>query len=373
MDTIPKLKLGAFLLTGFACSLAVYTQFGHENATSINTPVETPLITKINTEFFADAISTNKDQTIAPVQESSHVQKSVLTSQDYQSASRYGVLPVHLADIAMARLSYDEHGNFLVTEKLKQLIEQLLSARSEEGYDIAVARIHEYIDMALPEKAAKQAIVIVEQYLAYKNKLAPQDFSFDGESDVSGVIQKLSAAIEEKKTLRAKHFSESTAQIFFGNEQAYDAFSLRAIEISNNPTLSTAEKDEHIAAQENLLPAKMAKRLRHKRLEKNLKDTVKALQSSDGNTEEIYTLRKDFYGEKVADRMHYLEDSSDEWLIKVDQYKYEEQNILSQEHLSSLEKQSQITLAKNSLFSPKEQIKLSVQTIRDRVENGRLL
>jgi len=292
---------------------------------------------------------------------------STLTSQDYQSASLYGPLPKYVGDIAMAKLSFDAQGNLVITDNIKQLIEHLLSVRDEEGYDIAVARIQEYIELALPAPASIQAIAIVEQYLAYKLSLKPQDFTFDGEPSVAGTIEKLSAALNEKKALRQKHFSEEVANTFFGTEEAYDNFSINAISITNNPNLSEGEKEQHIIREENLLPKKVAQRLRHKRHEKNLNTQIKQLKTSSGNEQEIHALRKDFYGEEVADRFTYLEDNSEDWISKVTQFKDESQSILSQDHLSTSEKQTQILQRKNSLFSKKEQTKLAVQNIRGRL------
>jgi len=299
--------------------------------------------------------------------ESISVTLSTLSSQEYQSSSRYGPLPKYIGDIAMARLSFDKQGNLIVTDNIKQLIEHLLSVRDEEGYDIAVARIQEYIELALPPTAALQAMVIVKQYLAYKQNLQPQDFTFDGEPSVAGTIEKLTAALNEKKAIRQAHFSEEVASTFFDMEEAYDNFSINAIGITNNPSLSADQKEQHIILEENLLPERVAQRLRHKRKELKLNKQINDLKTRTGSQQEIHALRKDFYGEEIADRFAYLEDNSEDWINKVAQFKYESESIIKQEHLSNTEKQAKIVQSKNSLFTQKEQTKLAVQNIRGRL------
>lgn len=289
------------------------------------------------------------------------------STADYEAASLFGPLPTNLAELSIEKFSYDSNGQLIINENIKHIIEFFLMTTQEEGREQAIARLNEYISLTLPTDAAKQALEITESYLNYKNNLQEHDFSVAGDLKDDQTITKVKASLAEKKALRRTHLGEALSEAIFGSEERYDAYSVARVEINADKSLNSEEKNRRLALAENNLSPDVAQSKRYEREEKSLKTKISTLQQNNENEQEIYTLRKDFYGEKVADRMAYLEDNSGDWRDKVTQFEYEKQSINSQNHLSSHQKQTLIQQTKESLFSKKEQIKYAVQSIRGQI------
>jgi len=289
------------------------------------------------------------------------------STEDYEAASLYGALPANLADLTIETFSYDSNGQLIINENIKHIIEFFLMTAQKEGREQAIARLNEYISLTLPIDAANQAMEISENYLNYKNNLLEHDFSVTGDLSDDDTIAKVKASLDAKKALRRTHLGEELSESMFGSEERYDAYSVTRVEINADKSLSNEEKNRRLANAENNLSPEAAQNMRHDREEKALKTKVSALQKNNENEQEIYTLRKDFYGEKVANRMAYLEDNSGEWRDKVTQFNHEKQSIDAQVHLSPTEKKQLTQQSKQSIFSEKERIKYAVQSIRGQI------
>lgn len=289
------------------------------------------------------------------------------STEDYEATSIYGALPTHLSGLTIEQFSYDAHGQLVINENIKHIIEFFLMTTQYEGREQAIERLKEYINLTLPSDAATQALVIADNYLHYKNALMAQNFSVEGDLKDDKTITKVRASLNAKKALRRTHLGETHSESIFGNEERYDDYSVKRVEINSDTALSPEEKNRQLAIAENKLSPETARSKRYARQEQTLNTKISALQKNHEGQHEIYTLRKEFYGEQVANRMAYLEDNSGDWQNKVTQFEYEKQEIYSHPHLSSEEKQNLVQESRNSLFSKKEQIKYAVQSIRGQV------
>jgi len=295
------------------------------------------------------------------------IDRRFYNTQDYEAASLYGVLPSYMSDITIEHFSFDENDQLVINEKIKHIIEFFLMATQEEGAEQAIARLKEYITMTLPTEAANEALVIADNYLAFKASLHESEQSLTSNLNDTSTINKLRQTLASQKAKRREHLGESVTQALFGHEESYDDFTLARIEINSDESLDEYQRDQRIAQAENDLPPKLAQSMRYKREEKNLSKKINTLKQQADTSPEIYQLRKDFYGQKVADRMAYLEDSSIEWENKVMLFQREKRQILAQTGLNQTEKKQLLDELKQSSFSHKEQIKLAVQSVRGRI------
>ena len=333
---------------------------------SLSQQVENP---KLNPSWTENPPQTQLLQKQQPQQKSSSRDTAYQfqSTADYEATSLYGALPANLADLSIETFSYDINGQLIINENIKHIIEFFLMASQEEGREQAIARLNEYISLTLPIDAANQALEIAENYLNYKNNLLEHDFSVTGDLNDDATITKVKASLAAKKALRHTHLGEELNESLFGSEERYDAYSVARVEINADTSLSNEEKNRRLTDAESKLSPEVAQSMRHDREEKTLKTKITTLQKNTGNEQEIYTLRKDFYGEKVADRMAYLDDNSGEWRNKVTQFNHEQQSIHAQSHLSPTEKKQLIQQSKQSIFSAKERIKYAVQSIRGQI------
>ena len=290
--------------------------------------------------------------------------KGPKNTQQYESASRYGSLPSHMSDINIERFKLDESGNLLIDESIKNIIEFFLMATHIEGHEQAVTRLYEYIEMTLSPFAASQAQVIADNYLIYKDNLSSDQFSMSTDFNKEENLSNVKAALDHKKQVRRQYLGQDVSEALFAHEERYDDFSYQRLTINSNTLLSDSEKDHAMAQAENLLPPKMAQDMRYKREEQKITKRINELRVEEGNAEEIYQLRANFYGDNIAQRMSYLESSSPNWEARVADFYQQQLNIMNQTELSDEEKSRAIKEIKQAAFSSKEQIKLAVQEIR---------
>lgn len=294
-------------------------------------------------------------------------QYGYLSVAEYESASIYGQLPQHLRGISLQKLFIDSQGNLIVTEDLKQLIEQFLLGSEDEGLDQMIARIKEYIELILPASAAIQALAIVDQYVEYKHRAAEEAPINGAEQDLDVLAKQIETTLDQRKRIRRESLPESVVVAFFDNEERYDDFNLTRLKVNSNKALSDSEKDALLAQAELSLPEKTQKRMRYVREEKKLNKQIELLKSKGNRKAEIHQLRTDFYGKETAERIAYFEDDSDQWNNRVAMFNQDKQSILQQQNLSQQQQTDQIASIKASLFTEKEQVKLAVQNIRNKL------
>jgi lipase chaperone LimK len=340
----------------------------HKNTDPLHTPPSSTIknLSVQNTHLISSTEVT-KQQLVPLKNKVLDIAYNFQSTEDYEAASIYGPLPANLADLTIEKFSYDANGQLIINENIKHIIEFFLMTAQEEGRDQAIARLNEYINQTLPIDAAAQALEIAQSYLSYKSNLLEYDFSVAGDLSDDKTITKVKAALEAKKALRRTHLGEALSESMFGSEERYDTYSVTRVEINANNSLSNEEKNRRLAQAENNLSPEAAQRMRHDREEKILKTKIATLQKSNDTKQEVYTLRKDFYGEKVANRMTYLEDNSGDWRDKVTQFEHEKQSIQAQNHLNANEKKQLVQESKQSIFSDKERIKYAVQSIRGQI------
>lgn len=293
-----------------------------------------------------------------------HYSHTFSTTQEYESQSQFGILPPHMSDVRIEELAFDEHGNLIINEKIKTLIEFFLLAKDIEGKEQAIERLKEYLNFTLPSPAKEQALAISEQYLLYKDNLEVQQFSDNTNlSDEANLLQ-IKYALEHRKNTRRHYMGHENSQAIFGYEERYDNFSIKRLEINANHTLSASEKDKRIAQAEQDLPENLAKEMRYKREQRTIEHKITQLKNEGNHEAEIYTLRQQFYGEKVAQRMAYLEDNSPVWQQRVNDFYAQQSIIFSDTALTDTEKNNQAENLREQSFTYKEQVKLAVQSIR---------
>lgn len=292
-----------------------------------------------------------------------HYSNTFQSTAEYESASKFGRLPPHLSDVRLIELPFDDQGQLIIDDKVKQIIEFFLLAQSDEGLDQAIERLYEYFEMTLPEPAKEQAKALAQQYLAYKEQLDTPQFSDNTNLGDEASLADIKLALDERKKLRRELLGEENTEAIFDYEERYEDFSFARLQINANRNLSDEEKDQQIAQAELNLPAGLAEKVRYKRESKNIEHKIAELKQSAGNEAEIFELRKQFYGEKAAERFAYVEDQSPVWQQRVNEFYLQQARIKNDDLLTYEEKKQKIRALKDQSFTYKEQVKLAVQQI----------
>lgn len=264
-------------------------------------------------------------------------------------ASAYGELPNSLAGIDVPNgLRTDDQGNLVISMEIRNVFEFFMAGSSEEPLDAVAGRIREFISHKLPPKAAEEANRIFDNYMAYKRELEEhREFSVVPSQEALANLSEadrlamVANALQFRKDARRKYMRPEVVDAFFGDEEAYDEYSLQLIELNRNTGLSQEEKDARLEELEEHLPAHMKEWRRKEKMRKRIESEILELSKQPGNEEEIHRLRTEAYGPEAAERMA-KRDKEQEWSRRLKQYRKVVGEIASNPELSDEEKQGQI-------------------------------
>lgn len=279
--------------------------------------------------------------------------------QSYLNNSIYGELPNALKGIDIPKLYVDEHGNLIHDRHVMNVMEHFVAGARAEGADISLARTQEYFTMVLEEPARSQALILLDNYMEYRSRLNtvvnPQSMIENNEQ----LISSLKETLEKRRTLRRETLGQAAAEGLFGDHEKYEEYSVLMLETSKNPQLSEAEKNSLFAQHEELLPPRTKALVRHKREEMNLEMQIEALKQQGNKQSEVHALRSQFYGKPYADKMAYIEDHSDTWQARVENFNTVKENIQASPMFNDELKRKQINMFREQEFNEDEQLKLA--------------
>jgi lipase chaperone LimK len=287
--------------------------------------------------------------------------------ETYERMSRYGKLSNCLRGTQIdGGLRVDGTGSLVTSGEIKSLFEYFLSAMHEEGKDTSIARIKEYIELTLPNPAREEALTILDDYLNYRNNVKrfnPRNLS---ESSKAEALMDLKAAIYEREMQRREFLSPEVVDAFFAEEEAFDSYNLSRMEIEYDQSLNDDQKLEMLSELNRQLPDIIRESRTYRTQEIVLKKKVEELKAQGEKEDEIYELRKKFYGEKAADRLAELDRERTAWQNRFDAYHMSKQIILNSSDLNDNEKDLQINRLKMESFSETELYKVDIfEKIRD--------
>jgi lipase chaperone LimK len=157
-------------------------------------------------------------------------------------------------------LEVDANGHLKITGGIRRVFDYFLSAVGEEPLDSIIKRIRAYIRHKLPAAAADEAERILDNYINYKRGLEaiPQVASGAGQID----IEALRRQMQQVQALRTQFFSPEVIAAFFGDEDAYDRYTLARLDLLQNKSLSPTQRADQLAALEQQLPESMRESIR---------------------------------------------------------------------------------------------------------------
>ncbi len=227
--------------------------------------------------------------------------------------SKYGELPDSLLNVEIpADIKLDSHGNLLISSEIRDVFEFFISGISEEARDIVINRIDEYLQHSLPTDPASEVAGILRDYVAYKDYLLENE-EYLNVSELEYMdspdekISLLKDALEFRKEGRRKFMQEEVVNAFFREEEAYDDYSTKRIEIDQDKNLNNEEKIAQITSIEEMLPEQQREKLRRERASQEIKAKVRNLLSEGGNEDLIHKIRTEAFGSEVADRLAILD------------------------------------------------------------------
>ena len=269
-------------------------------------------------------------------------------------------LPPSLRDTDAPTFLIDENGHLVINRGLRNVYDYFLSAISDEPVEILVARIRAYIEHVLKGKpAAAEAEHILDGYIAYKKALigvqvpAPTDKT---KLDIPAIR----AEMDQVAALRTQFLSPEVIQAFFGDDDAYDRFTMARIELSQNKNLSAADRARQIDAMEEQLPDSIKQGLKTAKQFQSLQalqDDCKQRHCSD---DELHQQRQALVGPAAEARLEALDQQNAAWDARINSWLSQRSTILANKAISDSDRQQQVTDQRNALFTTQEQIQVKM-------------
>lgn len=153
-------------------------------------------------------------------------------------------------------------GRLVVDLRVRDFFDYFLSTVGEVSPETAIGQIERMSRNHLPEAAANRALVLLDQYLAYKQAaLSVMQTELDPalREDPAYQLRALSDALAGLKQLRQATFDAETHQAFFGLEEAYSEYTLASLAIQQRDDLSSQGKQALIEWHRNQLPETLRK------------------------------------------------------------------------------------------------------------------
>ena len=154
-------------------------------------------------------------------------------------------------------LRADGDGRLIVELAVRDLFDYFLNTAEDVGPEAAIERIERLAESYLPESAAAEALVLLDQYLEYKERaieVGNQPLATPDQQSPEYQVQMLEQGLEQLKQARREVFSDTAVTAFFGKEEAYADYTLARMQIEQREDLSREEKDQKIRLQQEQLP-----------------------------------------------------------------------------------------------------------------------
>lgn len=265
-------------------------------------------------------------------------------------------------------LEVDENGNLKITTGVRQVFDYFLATIGEEPLDTIVARIRAYIRHKLPPTAAMQAERLLDSYIGYKQgiKNIPQaPITTPDKIDIEAVRRQM----QQVQALRSQFFTPDVIEAFFGDEDAYDRYTLSKLEISQNARLTPDQKIQQLATAEQQLPQNLRDSLKIINQYNDLESATHDWKKRGGNATELRQIRERIVGVEATNRLENLDREETAWDGRMNAWYSERDAILNNKSLSEQDRQQELSKARSGRFSEQERLRVeTLERIRDRGE-----
>ena len=268
-------------------------------------------------------------------------------------------LPASLAGTEVdGEILIDENQNLYVTRRLRDLFDYFLATVGEESLSVITQRVKAYIRHRTPEPAQSQAVALFDQYIAYRAALRniPEAGGKPADQiDLEAIAQQKAA----ERQLRQQFFDSKTIQAFFGDDDAYDQYTLETLKIADNTQLSDAEKAKKTAELLKQLPDHLRDSMQETAKIQNLEQQTAEWKARNGSAAELREIRLNLVGIEATGRLEALDQDNDQWQRRINAYLQEYNKINSNPQWSVEQKQLMVlSLRRQQGFNEQEQLRL---------------
>jgi len=214
----------------------------------------------------------------------------------------------------------------VVNAELVRLFDYYLSGIGEKPLDAIRREIERALDERLKPLAAAQAKDVLSRYLNYKQALV----EVEKNPSVTGAsIDAMRARLAAMQQTRARFFSPAESQAMFGMEDAQHLDAVARLEISQDASLSPAQKAEKLAALDAALPQPLREAHDAPLQIVRLEETVSRLRSQGASDDDIYRMRAAALSPEAASRLAEVDREDAQWKARINAYLDQRNQLLA--------------------------------------------
>ena len=276
--------------------------------------------------------------------------------QDESAEKFYKTLPGSLSDAPKpAALESDAEGNLIINQRVQRLFEFYLMAMGEEPIENIIARIKYDLQTQLSDQAYLEANTLLEGYLQYRNNIGIIKNQYAEHAAISGndmqLIKEIKLAIRDS---RSSFLPDEAITSFYSQEDDYDDYMIRKIQILSDQTLSAEDKRTALILLDEDSPTELVNSQKKAKQLSGVSNSVKELRELGASDEVVYIYREQELGTEAADRLSTLDAERQAWQSRVGTYRIELGNIESMDAYSETDKQSMIDALRHQHFDGQE-------------------
>lgn len=249
-------------------------------------------------------------------------------------------------------------GDALVVDaSWRRLFDYYLSAVGEKPLDAIRQEIEQELDRRLKPAAAKDAKRLLARYLDYKRALV----ELEKRPHMAGPsVAAARARLSGMQDLRARYFSTTETQGMFGFDDAYDTDAVTRLEISQDQSLTAAQKKDKLAAVDRALtPELRAEREAPMRIIK-LEESVSKMREQGASQDDIYRMRAAALTPEAAARLADVDTEEAAWKSRIASYLVERKTLLAANaQLAEAERATALQQLRQVRFTADEQMRLA--------------
>ncbi|WP_210544125.1 lipase secretion chaperone [Rhodoferax sp. PAMC 29310] len=241
--------------------------------------------------------------------------------------------------------------------ELKRLFDYYLSAIGEQNLDAIVLQIRSELDRRLTAGQALQAKRLLASYLDYKRELAV----LEGQVlTAGGGVAAVRRRLNGMQDLRAQFFNAVEDRGMFGLEDAADMGTIARLEVSQNATLTSAQKKAQLAALDESLPLVLKEQRDATQVVTRAQQAVVELRAQGGSEDDVYRMRSKTFDSQAAARLAEVDREETAWKGRIDRYLSARAQLLkSHEKASPSEIQQGLQQLQQARFTGDEQRRLA--------------
>lgn len=199
------------------------------------------------------------------------------------------------------KIAVGENGKIVMSMEVKDFFDYFLSAVGEVSPELALDEMIKTINESLPPENAEEAKVALANYLSYKEdafSLMAQPMLPRDQQTNEYQLQVMEDTLRQLRDLRRLHMPEQQVQAFFGLEEEYEDYTLAAVRIQFDETLSSTEKAQLIEYERSQLPEEI-RQTEVRVAEDNMKhEAIQNSMQAESDTNLVSMLDENGYSEE---------------------------------------------------------------------------